>query len=62
MQQNWNIEEVKEVFGHEKVNQYLRNGWVLLATHVVGEMEMGVPNPPLMYVLGRPKKKDQLEE
>ena len=62
MQQNWDIEEVKEVFGHEKVNEYLRNGWVLLSTHVVGEMEMGIPNPPLIYVLGRPKKKDQPEE
>lgn len=62
MPQNWDIEEVKEVFGNEKVNEHLRNGWVLLATHVVGEMEMGVPNPPLMYVLGRPKKKDQPEE
>ncbi|HKK65002.1 MAG TPA: hypothetical protein VJ967_04030 [Clostridia bacterium] len=62
MPHNWDIEEVKEVYGHEQVNEYLRNGWVLLATHVVGTMEAGIPNPPLMYVLGRPRKKDQTEE
>jgi len=62
MTHTWDIEEVKEVLGHEQVNEYLQNGWVLLATHVVGAMKAGVPNPPLMYVLGRPKKKDQPEE
>ncbi len=62
MHYTWDIEEVKEVIGHEKVNEYLHKGWVLLATHVVGEMEMGVPNPPLVYVLGWPRKKDKPEE
>lgn len=62
MQHTWDIQEVKEVVGHEKVNGYLQQGWVLLATHVVGEMEMGVPNPPLVYVLGWPRKKDSEEE
>lgn len=62
MQHTWDIEEVKEVVGHEKVNEYLHQGWVLLATHVVGEMEMGVPNPPLVYVLGWPRKKDKPED
>ena len=62
MQNHMDIQEVKEVFGHEKVNDYLRQGWVLLSTHVVGEAEAGIPNPPLLYVLGLPRKKDLPEE
>jgi hypothetical protein len=52
------IQQVKEVVGYKKANEYLSKGWVLLSTHVVGEMEAGVPNPPMLYVLGWPRKKD----
>jgi hypothetical protein len=55
------IQEVKEVVGYQKANEYLSKGWVLLSTHVVGEMEAGVPNPPMLYVLGWPRKKDREE-
>lgn len=63
MKPYYNIKEVKEVMGYEKVNDYLRKGWVLLSTHLAGgEAEAGVPNPLMVYVLGWPEKKDTDEE
>ena len=63
MKPHYDIVEIKEVLGYEKVNDYLRKGWVLLSTHCAGgEAEAGVPNPLLVYVLGWPRKKDSEEE
>lgn len=62
MRPHYDIVEVKEVLGYEKVNGYLQNGWVLISAHNSGgEAGAGVPNPPLVYVLGRPKKRDSEE-
>lgn len=62
MQRYDDIQEVKEVVGHEKVNDYLQQGWILLATHVAGTAEAGIPNPTLIYVLGWRSKRDQPKE
>ena len=56
------VEEIKEVIGYQEVNKYLQSGWFLISVHVAGEAEAGVPNPTLIYVLGRRRKKDRPEE
>jgi hypothetical protein len=63
MRPHYDIVEIIKVIGYEKVNEYLRKGWVLISTHnASGEAEAGVPNPPLLYVLGWPRKNDTNEE
>ena len=56
------VEEVKEVIGYQEANKHLQKDWILISTHVAGQAGPGIPNPSLLYVLGRRRKKDQPEE
>ncbi len=59
MRPHYDIVEVKEVLGYEKVNGYLQNGWVLISAHNSGgEAGGGGRDPPPLPLLGRPKKRD----
>jgi hypothetical protein len=63
MRPYYDIQEIIEVLGYEKVNDYLQKGWVLISVqNAGGEAEAGVPNPKLLYILGWPRKKDTDEE
>jgi len=56
------LAEVREVIGFEEANKYLKKGWVLVSTHMAGERQAGLTTPTLLYVVGRPKEPEDMEE
>jgi 16S rRNA U516 pseudouridylate synthase RsuA-like enzyme len=56
------IVEKREVVGRQQAEELIQEGWIVLSSHVVGERQVGQLDPPLKYVLGKPREYNEQGE